>query len=376
MSETKEEAPKTEEKKVEDMDNPEKVAKAKGLKAEGVEFFKQQKFEDALAKFKEAAKFIENFKSENEDEKEGFELLLTILSNTVNCLNKLNRYDEVITESSHALGLRKLPKLLYFRALAHTYRNDFEQAEADLKELEEVLKDQKDSGIEYIRNLIAKKKEEELKKKKKFSKNIFRQGLYDDKIVPEKLKQVPKEPNKENPKVFMKIKIGEKEGQRVEMELFKDKVPITAENFRALCTGSTNDDKGNPKTYKGCIFHRVIKNFMIQGGDYENANGTGGKGAFKDKFDDENFYYSHCREGLLSMANSGPNTNGSQFFITLKDTPWLDGKHVVFGQVLKGMEVVKEVEQVETDGQDKPKVDVVIEDCGEILETIQEEDKK
>ena len=115
---------------------------------------------------------------------------------------------------------------------------------------------------------------------------------------------------------------------------------------------------------------------MIQGGDFENANGTGGESIYGKKFDDENFAYNLSREGLLAMANSGPNTNGSQFFITLKDCPWLNGKHVVFGKVIKGMDVVKEVEAVETDGQDKPKINVVIENCGEIKKEEKEEPKE
>ena len=208
------------------------------------------------------------------------------------------------------------------------------------------------------------KKKEELNKAKKFSKNIMKKSLYDDKVIPQKPIPVPKKINASNPQVFMDIKIGDKEAKRVQFELFKDKVPKTAENFRCLCTG----EKGGKLNYKGSIFHRVIKNFMIQGGDFENANGTGGESIYGKSFDDENFYYAHTEEGLLSMANAGKDTNGSQFFITLKDTAWLDGKHVVFGKVIKGMDVVKEVEGIETDGQDKPKVTVSIENCGEVKE--------
>jgi peptidyl-prolyl isomerase D len=139
-------------------------------------------------------------------------------------------------------------------------------------------------------------------------------------------------------------------------ELFKDIVPKTAENFRALCTGEkgVSEIVGKPLHYKGCPFHRIIKGFMIQGGDFTNQNGTGGESIYGEKFDDENFKIKHDVPGLLSMANSGPGTNGSQFFITTVQTAHLNNKHVVFGKVKRGMEIVQRLEDVKTGEGDKP----------------------
>lgn len=171
---------------------------------------------------------------------------------------------------------------------------------------------------------------------------------------------------KPNPKVFFDIVIGQMKAGRVVMELFADVTPKTAENFRALCTGEKGLGKvGKPLHYKGSAFHRIIPNFMCQGGDFTRGNGTGGESIYGAKFNDENFKLKHTGPGILSMANAGPNTNGSQFFICTTKTPWLDGKHVVFGKVVDGYKVVEQMEAVGSESG-RTTEPVVIEDSGQL----------
>ena len=170
----------------------------------------------------------------------------------------------------------------------------------------------------------------------------------------------------ENPKVALDVNIDGKPAGTITLELFADTVPKTAENFRALCTGEKGTGKsGKPLSYAGSPFHRIIPGFMIQGGDFTRGNGTGGESIYGEKFADENFELKHTGPGILSMANAGPNTNGSQFFITVAETPWLDGKHVVFGKVVDGMDVLKKMEeQGSRSGQTK--ADLVLSDCKQL----------
>ncbi|XP_055388590.1 uncharacterized protein LOC129617285 [Condylostylus longicornis] len=171
-----------------------------------------------------------------------------------------------------------------------------------------------------------------------------------------------------NIRVFLDVAIGNKTGGRIVFELFDDVAPLAVENFRGLCTGEYGNAKSShlPLSYKGCKFFKVVPGFVVQSGDFECNNGDGGESIYGGTFKDENFLRRHAQAGVLSMANKGFHTNSSQFFVTLKRAPQLDGKHVAFGQVVQGMEILRAIEKCPVDGSNVPRVAIQITDCGEL----------
>jgi len=306
----------------------------------------------------------------------------------------LDQCDRVVSAAGdHAdVGPALRAKALYRRGVARLAMEDFEEAVKDLKAALAVLgANTEDETLaravrSKLREAVALKKRASEKARQQYG-NLFDklsgfasenrpkgEPAPDDHSTPgpagdddEDWDNPPlKEPAKERdhapgPKVFLEIEIGKDSGVkgRVSFELFADTAPKTAKNFASLCAG----DAG--LTYKGSIIHRVIKNFMIQGGDVTKNDGTGGTSIYGPSFDDEKpILDAHWGPGVLSMANKGPNTNSSQFFITTKAAPHLDGRHVVFGKVIDGMDLVTAIEHVSTGERDKPLSDCTILDCG------------
>mmetsp|Transcript_10859 Transcript_10859/g.12407 ORF Transcript_10859/g.12407 Transcript_10859/m.12407 type:complete len:491 (+) Transcript_10859:87-1559(+) len=356
-----------------DMTSQERIAEAKKHKAAGNELYKAGKNEEAYKEYENGLDYVQYLNDATDEEtKEGNELKLSLSLNAAQAAIRLKDYTLAVKQCTEAIKTdENSVKAWYRRGHAYLSSGFLSKAKADL--LHAYGLDKNNAMVKKELGALKKKIMETKQKEKNTFGNMFKKvgNIYGDKKTP--LPEIAHDEHKDCPKVFFDMEIGGESIGRIEMELFKDTVPKTAENFRALCTGEKGKCKtpGNEEkdlTYKGSTFHRVIKDFMIQGGDFTNGNGTGGESIYGSKFDDEDFASKHTQAGLLSMANSGPNTNGSQFFITTKDTPHLDGKHVVFGRVVKGMDVVRKIESTETGASDKPKQDVVIADCGELKE--------
>lgn len=253
---------------------------------------------------------------------------------------------------------------------------ELDQEMADLEAIErgEVPESQKQLIKEFeLREIeIEKKKEEEAEaiKKAAFSFPPPSQKFAEDTIDEESGEDEESSEEEEleddgGCRVFFDVNIGGNEAGRIIFKLYTNEVPKTAENFRCLCTGEKGFTERGKLCYKESVFHRVIPEFMIQGGDFTDGDGTGGESIYGEKFADENFDRKHVKPGLLSMANSGPDSNGSQFFITTVEASWLDNKHVVFGEVVKGMKVVRKMESFGTENG-RPKRRMFISDCGQL----------
>ena len=352
-----------------EMNADEKMAKAEEIKTKANELFRDKKFAEATAKYEDALDYLDGAalgESDAVKKAKIEEAERTLLLNaTLSCTNA-REFGKAVQHASKALKSDKdNVKALTRRAAAYLGFGSLAEAKADLKRAIELDPKNPQALAEVAR--LHKLAEEAAAKEKAAFGGLFAQKKAD--LYPDKAKQLPVafDKHKDCARAWMDIKIGDQPAKRVEFELWRDTVPKTVENFLALCSGS----KSTPEKklhFKGSTFHRIIKGFMAQGGDFTRGDGTGGESIYGEKFKDENFLSKHEAPYLLSMANAGPNTNGSQFFITFKPTPHLDGKHVVFGRVISGTDVVDEMEKVQTGASDKPVADVVVEDCG-VLES-------
>ncbi len=354
-----------------DMTIEEKVETAKELKDEGTKLFKSRHFTDAAEKYIEATTYLqpETPLSDSEEDEtmdvdlstpEMKDLMITLLLNASQAYLSGKEWTDALKLAKQALEHdSKNVKGLYRKGCAERRLTLFADAKESLLAAYHL-----DSMNAAVKKELATLKNDihttRAKEKETFGGFFDKLDVYDD-----KQKEVWIGPL---PRCFLDITISGVPVGRIVVELFANRVPKTAENFRSLCVG----DKGNATTgeklhYKGSCIHRVIKGFMLQGGDFTKGDGTGGESIYGPTFEDEHFRQVHNRKGLLSMANSGPNTNGSQFFITFEAAVHLDRKHVIFGEVVEGYDIVDRIAEVKTGDKDRPEDDVIIADCGELI---------
>jgi peptidylprolyl isomerase len=356
-------------KEIWELGTDEKLVEAEKLKASGNEAFKKGDFAGAGAAYEEALKYTDKtaeYERDAEKKAKLEDLERTLwLNSAQTALNKHDYHTAIVMTSNVLKKDPKNIKALVRRSAAYSSCGMLPEAKKDIV-LASQLEPKNPAVIKEYKQVSQALVDAREQEKQKFG-GIFasnnKVSLYEDKKMPPKLLAHDKHDAAVCPKVFMDIEIGGEDAGRIEFELFADTVPRTAENFRALCTGEKSKPDA-PLTYKGSAFHRVIKGFMAQGGDFTRGDGTGGVSIYGEKFADENFASKHTEPYLLSMANAGPNTNGSQFFITFAKTPHLDGKHVVFGRVLAGKHVVDKMESLPVGDNDRPSKAVLVKDCG------------
>eukprot|EP01138_Halocafeteria_seosinensis_P000905 gb/GECG01000928.1/.p1 GENE.gb/GECG01000928.1/~~gb/GECG01000928.1/.p1 ORF type:complete len:481 (+),score=87.17 gb/GECG01000928.1/:1-1443(+) len=336
------------------------LEKAEELKTDGNSKIKEN-LEGAVNSYNNAIRHLEEVTSgtasplDDEQSQKVNELKLSCHLNVAMAQIKLQQYREARKNAEEALLIQPDNiKAKFRRGVASMHLGDLSDAKVDILEAAKAKPNDKAIRQEYEE--LTKKINAAKKKEKKAFGNLFgKVSLYEDRsgVISH---------TGPLPRTYFDVRVGQSgETKRISFRLFSDTVPRTAENFRSLCAG----DNEEGLTFKNCPFHRIIPGFMAQGGDITNQDGTGGKSIYGDQFDDENFQEKHDREGVLSMANRGPNTNSSQFFITFAPQPHLDGKHMVFGEVTEGMDVVRELERIGTN-EGKPSQSAVIVGCGEL----------
>eukprot|EP00929_Paragymnodinium_shiwhaense_P008486 TRINITY_DN112443_c0_g1_i1.p1 TRINITY_DN112443_c0_g1~~TRINITY_DN112443_c0_g1_i1.p1 ORF type:complete len:347 (-),score=84.67 TRINITY_DN112443_c0_g1_i1:66-1106(-) len=321
------------------------LEKAMATKEVGTEHYKAKRFQEAKASWLQAMR--EMPKGENAQGLARLELSLHL--NLAQVYLQLGTASDLVEAAAHSSEVLKIEpensKALYRRGLAHGGQGKNQAAAQDL---------QRAARIEP-RNAEIRKKYEEYKQK------VLNAEEEADREEPPPVHDLPS-----LPKAFIDVSIGGAAADRLVFALYSDVVPKTAENFRQLCTGEHEGKtaRGKPFHFKGCLLHRLIPGLMIQGGDFENANGTGGESIYGRRFPDEGFRDKPCRRGLLGMANDGPNTNGSNFFVLLQPAEHLEKRHVLFGEVVEGMQVLDKLEALPQNPEWRPIPDVVIVDCG------------
>ncbi|GIX62259.1 peptidyl-prolyl cis-trans isomerase [Babesia caballi] len=324
-----------------DMTTDEKIQAAADAKALGNAKFMSGQYRAAIAMYEDGLHYLSVREEWDEAARKASDVTkLQCHLNLANCYLKVEEYAAAENHATEALALEPLNvKGLYRRAVARVKTSSFGEALQDLTQMIKVEPKNADAVTLYQMAKAKLNEQNELAKKR--YGNVFKNlSLYKEKSGIRDLAAMPR--------VYLDLAIGE-QSCRLVIALFEDTVPKTVKNFQQLC------DEKSDVNYKGNKFHRLIKGFMVQGGDVTNGDGTGGVSIYGDQFDDEAFVDQHTERGLLSMANCGPNTNNSQFFITFVATPHLNGKHVVFGKVVEGMEALGTIEELETGPNDRPK---------------------
>jgi len=323
------------------MNEADKVQQSIAVKERGADLYKQQKFQEAREAWEEALELLPEACHGSMARH-----CMSLHLNLAQACLQLKAFEATVHHATRALKVdQDNAKAFFRRGLAQEALGKTQAAANDL---------QRAARIEP-RNADIRRKYEELKKalQEMEKKQEEEEGPVDHDIS-------------SLPRAWLEVAIDGAEAKRVVFALYADTVPKTAENFRRLCTGEHpgTTARGKPFHYKGSILHRMIPGLMIQGGDFENANGTGGESVWSRRFADERFRDPVSRRGLLCMANDGPNTNGSNFFVSFAEAEHLHRKHVVFGEVFSGLDLLDELEKLETNEECRPLVDCIVVDCG------------